>query len=30
MVAAMDLDLCQLYIDTTFLHAPITEDVYIR
>jgi hypothetical protein len=28
--AAMDLDLCQLDIDTEFLYAPITEDVYIR
>jgi hypothetical protein len=28
--AAMDIELCQLDIDTTFLYAPITEDVYIR
>jgi hypothetical protein len=27
---AMDLDLCQLDIDTAFLYAPIIEDVYIR
>jgi hypothetical protein len=28
--AAMDLELCQLDIDTAFMYAPITEDVYIR
>jgi hypothetical protein len=30
IAAAMDLDLCQLDIDTAILYAPITEDVYIR
>jgi hypothetical protein len=30
IVAAMDLDLCQLDIETAFMCAPITEDVYIR
>jgi hypothetical protein len=29
VVAATDLDLCQLDIDTAFLEAPIQEDVYI-
>jgi hypothetical protein len=28
IAAAMDLDLCQLDIDITFLNAPIKEDVY--
>jgi hypothetical protein len=28
--AAMDLELCQLDIDTAFLYPPIKEDVYIR
>jgi hypothetical protein len=28
--AAMDLEVCQLDIDTAFLYAPIKEDVYIR
>jgi hypothetical protein len=28
IAAAMDLELCQLDIDTTFLFAPIKEDVY--
>jgi hypothetical protein len=27
---AMDLELCQLDIDTAFFYAPIKEDVYIR
>jgi hypothetical protein len=30
IVVAMDLDLCQLDIDTAFSYAPITEDAYIR
>jgi hypothetical protein len=30
IVAAMDLDICQLDIDTAFPYAPIREDVYIR
>jgi hypothetical protein len=30
ILAAIDLDLCQLDIDTAFLYAPIIEDVYIR
>jgi hypothetical protein len=30
IAAARDLELCQLDIDTAFLHAPIKEDVYIR
>jgi hypothetical protein len=30
ITAARDLELCQLDIDTTFLYAPIKEDVYIR
>jgi hypothetical protein len=30
IAAAMDLDLCELDIDTSFLYAPITEDVCIR
>jgi hypothetical protein len=30
IAAARDLELCQLDIDTTFLYAPIKEDVYIR
>jgi hypothetical protein len=30
IAAAMDLDLCQLDIDTAFMYTPITEDVYIR
>jgi hypothetical protein len=30
IAAAMDLDLCQLDIDTAFLYAPFTEDDYIR
>jgi hypothetical protein len=28
--AAMNIELCQLDIDTAFLYAPIKEDVYIR
>jgi hypothetical protein len=28
--AAMNLEMCQLDIDTAFLYAPIKEDVYIR
>jgi hypothetical protein len=30
IAAAMDLDMCQLDIDTVFLYAPIKEDVHIR
>jgi hypothetical protein len=30
IVAAMDLELCQLDIDTAFLFAPVSKDVYIR
>jgi hypothetical protein len=30
LAAAMDLDLCQLDIDTAFMYAPILEDFYIR
>jgi hypothetical protein len=30
IAAARDLELCQLYIDSAFLYAPIKEDVYIR
>jgi hypothetical protein len=30
IAAARDLEYCQLDIDTTFLYAPIKEDVYIR
>jgi hypothetical protein len=30
IAAARDLELCQLDIDTTFLYAPIKENVYIR
>jgi hypothetical protein len=30
IAAAMDLDHCQLDIDTVFMYAPITKDVYIR
>jgi hypothetical protein len=30
IVAAVDLELCELDIDTAFLYAPISEDVYIR
>jgi hypothetical protein len=30
IAAAMDLELCQLDIDTAFLYAPISEDIYIR
>jgi hypothetical protein len=30
IVAAMNLGLCQLDIDTAFLYYPITKDVYIR
>jgi hypothetical protein len=30
MAAAKDLELCQLAIDTSFLYAPIKEDVDIR
>jgi hypothetical protein len=30
IVAAMDLELCQLGIDTAFVYAPISKDVYIR
>jgi hypothetical protein len=30
IAAARDLELCELDIDTTFLYAPIHEDVYIR
>jgi hypothetical protein len=30
VVAAMDLELCQLDIDTVFLYTPIKEEVYIR
>jgi hypothetical protein len=30
IAAARDLELCQLDIDTTFIYAPIKEDVYIR
>jgi hypothetical protein len=30
VAAARDLELCQLDIDTTFLYAPIKEDVHIR
>jgi hypothetical protein len=28
--AAMDLELCLMYIDTAFLYAPIKEDVFIK
>jgi hypothetical protein len=30
IAAAMDLELCQLDIDTAYLYAPIEENVYIR
>jgi hypothetical protein len=30
ILSAMDLDLCQLDIDTAFLYALIIEDAYIR
>jgi hypothetical protein len=30
IAAARDFELCQLDIDTSFLYAPIKEDVYIR
>jgi hypothetical protein len=30
IAAARDLELCQLDIDSTFIYAPIKEDVYIR
>ena len=30
IVAAMDLELCKLDIDTAFLYAPISEDDYVR
>jgi hypothetical protein len=30
IAAALDLELCQLGIDTTFIYPPIKEAVYIR
>jgi hypothetical protein len=30
IAAAMDLEVCQLEIDTAFVYAPIKEDVYTR
>jgi hypothetical protein len=30
VAAALDLELCQLDIDTAFLYAPIKDDLYIR